>query len=60
MKLETLQFLRQVLNGLTLDVGAPDFVDVAPKVLEAIAEVDRGIRDWTSEPWPGTVPPVIP
>jgi len=39
MTKETAEFLMSVLSGITLNVGAPDFDVVVPKVLAARAEL---------------------
>lgn len=39
MTKETAEFLLGVLGGLTLNVGAPDFGEVVPKVLAARTEL---------------------
>ena len=39
MTKETAEFLLGVLGGITLNVGAPDFDQVVPKVLAARAEL---------------------
>ena len=53
MELDTLLLLRQCLYGVTLKVGDPDFQEVAPRVLKALAALDEGIRDATGDKWPG-------
>jgi hypothetical protein len=39
MTKETAQFLLYILDGITLNVGAPDFDEVVSKVLAARAEL---------------------
>jgi hypothetical protein len=53
MKLETLTLLRHCLYNTTLNVGAPDFPEVATVVLAARADLEAAIMEATSEPWPG-------
>jgi hypothetical protein len=53
MRIETLTLLRQLLYEATLNVGAPDFPEVATLVLAARADLEAAIMEATSEPWPG-------
>lgn len=43
MTRETLEFLRLVLGGITLNVGAPDFADLARKASTAMAELEAAL-----------------
>jgi hypothetical protein len=43
MSPETLLFLRELLLGMTLNVGAPDYREVSAKVNAALDELDAAI-----------------
>lgn len=44
MSPETAAFLRDVLAGVTLNVGAPDYRETSAKVLTALDELDAIIE----------------
>lgn len=62
MKLSTLLFCQNVLKGLTLKVGADDFAEVAPVVVEALADLEAAIHEATPDylPTPLPTPPIGP
>ena len=43
MTIETLIFLRNMLTGQSIQVGAPDFLPVVEAVTKALAELDDAI-----------------
>lgn len=45
MTLETLLLLQQLLLNQQLQVGSPDFVEAAGRVVVALEELDRAIRE---------------
>jgi hypothetical protein len=60
MQLSTLLLCRDLINKVTLNVGADDFPEVAPLVLAAKADLDEAIKHATTDQWPGTVTPLMP
>lgn len=49
MTLETLHLLRNMLAGVTLQVGAPDFLDTAKSTAKALVELDKAIEKETDD-----------
>lgn len=42
---ETLNLLRNMLAGVTLRVGAPDFVEVSTAAAQALTELDQALAN---------------
>lgn len=50
MTIETLMFLRRMLNEMTLAVGAPDFISTARVVIAAVTEVEAALNATANAP----------